>query len=861
MPSSVFQELMQKHEGELRQNLAERQTSKGIDSGNSALGRFGHGFRKGGSKLFSAFNNDLTEDPLVEAQNQAVDVADNLGLDPNQVMEASGNKSSTGLMLADMGGSLLAQLPQFIGGAKVLKALVPGTGIGSAVARDAALFGGIEAASAPDGERLKRGLHGAVLGGAFGAISKGVEPIASKLGQRVAAGGLFGGVAAVDEAVTTGDVTALNVGLQGGLGAILHSPVNRRTQERKPMSQGGTPTSILNATPERPVVVGGDVSPAPPPGSSGYTPRSASQMLRAAPKTNAERPGGGPRPQYVDEVEQYRRALATKEAAALKREIEAEQAKEQQGIEAAKFNEAQSQKLTAERALNHETEPPPPIKRTPEEVEAFNDLQAKRLAAFREKNAKVDPHTGRPEKSEKPKTALSSEQVDRLTQAKAIIVEKMNNADDPKEILRLKKHLVKIEDTLNMKVSGNTRPAGTPPETPVITRPAASPALSNDAPPPLAGSKVGEPAPPVIAAKPATTNALPKTLSGAKPRYLTHEVEFDSEFDKVSYILAQKSLSKADADYLAWAMKVSGKTEDVIRSQGRLVREKLKGIANTHEGEGPLKVPKIIHLKGDSVVAPPVQEGVPMMVTKQQKQELLDRGFKKDEIESWTPAQVQEKLKPKVEAPKVEAPKVEDATQTQLEALRLKQTELYKEMDPVRQELSKRNPMNDRYPDYIDSRSGAEAQKVKFLEKQYDDIHERLMAVAKEIDSLTPKKPVDTPDPFRSKRVDILTKEALDSGLEGLDVIAYVKARIGPVKRTVDDVAVDKDVTPQTLKLVAALKGDAKDAPVPVRDPKGRFVSKAKLEAAERGELHVDKDNVPDAHEMLNAMDCRGIED
>jgi hypothetical protein len=92
----------------------------------------------------------------------------------------------------------------------------------------------------------------------------------------------------------------------------------------------------------------------------------------------------------------------------------------------------------------------------------------------------------------------------------------------------------------------------------------------------------------------ASTAKLPRELQGAKPRYSFGEKQFDLDFqsdvDKAAYILAQGKRSKADAQYLAWAMDQTGMDEASIRAMGADVRAQIKEMARSAKGGTRLTV-------------------------------------------------------------------------------------------------------------------------------------------------------------------------------------------------------------------------------------------------------------------------------
>lgn len=246
-------ELLAKHGQWANEQLAKRAVSSGLESGDSVLGRARHGFMRGGSSLFRKVAPILQEDPLAEAQEQTLRIADMYNVDPVKLLEESGNRSSLGLSLAEMGGGLIADLPQFIAGggaisalgkAKKLKALTEARPLLTKATEGAALFGGLEAAKAPEGETLHHGLHGAALGAGFGAVSHAVKPIESAIMQRVAAGAGFGGVTALSDLATTGEVSPENVAIQGLMGVALHSPEKMRFDKKRYAAAKDTPDSV-----------------------------------------------------------------------------------------------------------------------------------------------------------------------------------------------------------------------------------------------------------------------------------------------------------------------------------------------------------------------------------------------------------------------------------------------------------------------------------------------------------------------------------------------------------------------------------------------------------------------------------------
>jgi N12 class adenine-specific DNA methylase len=114
---------------------------------------------------------------------------------------------------------------------------------------------------------------------------------------------------------------------------------------------------------------------------------------------------------------------------------------------------------------------------------------------------------------------------------------------------------------------------------------------------------------------------LPAHLSKAKPRYAYGDkqflLNFGSDLDRAAYITAQKTPSKADAEYLNWAMSATGRSEAEIREHGAKVRGAIKSQAkdaNAVDDEGKqtvLFVPDMsAGLRTKSLMAAPEPLGV-----------------------------------------------------------------------------------------------------------------------------------------------------------------------------------------------------------------------------------------------------------
>jgi hypothetical protein len=84
---------------------------------------------------------------------------------------------------------------------------------------------------------------------------------------------------------------------------------------------------------------------------------------------------------------------------------------------------------------------------------------------------------------------------------------------------------------------------------------------------------------------------LPKEISGAKPRYgygsKLFTLNFESDIDKASYIVAQTNKSKSDEKYMDYLRGIFPEsTDEQIREKGAVVRNRIKSIAkNADPGE------------------------------------------------------------------------------------------------------------------------------------------------------------------------------------------------------------------------------------------------------------------------------------
>lgn len=113
--------------------------------------------------------------------------------------------------------------------------------------------------------------------------------------------------------------------------------------------------------------------------------------------------------------------------------------------------------------------------------------------------------------------------------------------------------------------------------------------------------------PDVVAPTTSTTSTLdklpplPNNLKGAKPRYnmgkTSYSPEFESDLDKALFIIAQKTPSKQDAQYLKYVMDTLDTDEANARALGKMVRDQLKTILKGQPA-GAVKIPQIHNPSG-----------------------------------------------------------------------------------------------------------------------------------------------------------------------------------------------------------------------------------------------------------------------
>lgn len=95
---------------------------------------------------------------------------------------------------------------------------------------------------------------------------------------------------------------------------------------------------------------------------------------------------------------------------------------------------------------------------------------------------------------------------------------------------------------------------------------------------------------------------LPQDLQGAKPRFnigkTLYQPQFESDLDKALYIISQKTPSKRDGDYLAYAMRVTGLDEAGVRKAGMSVRDSIRTTVSGAK-PGAVNIPRIHQLDGE----------------------------------------------------------------------------------------------------------------------------------------------------------------------------------------------------------------------------------------------------------------------
>jgi hypothetical protein len=85
---------------------------------------------------------------------------------------------------------------------------------------------------------------------------------------------------------------------------------------------------------------------------------------------------------------------------------------------------------------------------------------------------------------------------------------------------------------------------------------------------------------------------LPRALAGAKPRYKTNTLEWESDIDRVAYIVNQTKKSPKDAEYREF-LNDQGMTDAEIASHGAKVKAAIKKMSDAAEEDARLVVSKM----------------------------------------------------------------------------------------------------------------------------------------------------------------------------------------------------------------------------------------------------------------------------
>lgn len=155
--------------------------------------------------------------------------------------------------------------------------------------------------------------------------------------------------------------------------------------------------------------------------------------------------------------------------------------------------------------------------------------------------------------------------------------------------------------------------------------------------PPAPANRAVDPAPtsetPPAADTAAPEPRLPRDLAGAKPRFgygqKNVELTFESDLDRAAYIVSQANKNKRHDDYVAWATKTFGMTEEQLAAHGQRVRAAAKAAAKDAEGttatvgrveraatapkpEAPVPAPRTPQVSTEDIPAPkPRQTEIP----------------------------------------------------------------------------------------------------------------------------------------------------------------------------------------------------------------------------------------------------------
>jgi hypothetical protein len=87
-----------------------------------------------------------------------------------------------------------------------------------------------------------------------------------------------------------------------------------------------------------------------------------------------------------------------------------------------------------------------------------------------------------------------------------------------------------------------------------------------------------------------TTLALPQGLAGAKPKWKTADLKFESGVDKALYIVSGMGQSKAHSSYVNW-LQSQGFTTEMIDSLGKAIRKRVKSEVSYAPGAKSVTIP------------------------------------------------------------------------------------------------------------------------------------------------------------------------------------------------------------------------------------------------------------------------------
>ena len=136
-----------------------------------------------------------------------------------------------------------------------------------------------------------------------------------------------------------------------------------------------------------------------------------------------------------------------------------------------------------------------------------------------------------------------------------------------------------------------------------------------------------------------TAQLLPRELQGAKPRFNigqnSYTPQFESDIDKALFIIAQKTPSARNSDYLEFVMKHTGLDESQAVSEGIKVRSRIKSILSDEE-PGDVKIstiwkPKSIasEMTGTAQATPKVQPNIWLKnPTPEKVKQAAEQGYK-----------------------------------------------------------------------------------------------------------------------------------------------------------------------------------------------------------------------------------------